>query len=111
MTHQPEITCHPGRQFGRPCIVGTRIPAETIAEMHWAGDGVAEIVDAYNIDPLDVLWCCAWWVLDGGLRPRRGRRRMQWHLWADHALRVLGGWTEGVDLCDPDEYADPLEGR
>lgn len=105
-TAGPVITCDPRIQFGRPCIAGTRITAETIAEMAWAGDTVDGLANAYEIRRLDVLWCCAWWVIEGGLRPKRGERRARWSLWADDAIRVLGGWEPGP-LCDPDDH--PVE--
>lgn len=104
--HLPVITCDPRRQFGRPCIAGTRITASTIAEMAWAGDTVDELVDSYEVDRLAILWCCAWWVREGNL-PRKGRRQRRWHRWAEHAVYVLGGHSAAShsgELCDPDNF-------
>lgn len=104
--HQPTISCDPLRQFGRPCITGTRITAETIAGSVWAGDSVDSVADNYGVDRLDVLWCCAWWIAEGGLHGTRGQRRQRWMLWYEHAMRVLGGWDKRRRrLCDPDDYA------
>lgn len=101
----PVISCDPRIQFGAPCVAGTRITAETIAEMVWAGDSVDSLADAYELDHNTVQWCCAWWVHEGYLRPRRGARRVRWHLWAEHALLVLGGHRPGP-LCDPDDHEE-----
>lgn len=101
---KPAITCDPRVQFGRACVAGTRITAETIAEMVWAGDTVDGLADSYEIGRDAVLWCCAWYVQEGFLRPRRGPRRVRWHQWSEHALLVLGGHRPGP-LCDPDDFA------
>lgn len=98
------LTIDPGRQFGRVCVNGTRIPATIIAENVRAGDDMGSLVSDYGISRTDVLLCCWWWVDEGHLGQRRGNRKVKWHLWADRAHSALGGW-EGhvVDLCSPDD--------
>lgn len=104
----PIISCDPRVQWGRACVAGTRIPAETLAEMHWAGDSVAFLVEFWGeIGRLDVLWSCVWWV-NCGDRWRTvpyTERRTRWTMWSDHAQAVLASeHTSG--LCDPDEFGD-----
>ncbi len=101
---EPIITCDPRRQFGRPCVEGTRIPADAVAGCVFGGDSVDEVADDYGIARIQVLWCCAWWVQEGHLKPYRGERRKLWAAWTEHAFRVLGGWDKGSVLCDPDDF-------
>jgi uncharacterized protein (DUF433 family) len=43
------IVCDPDHQFGQPVIPGTNILAETISDLHQAGDSVTFISKTYNI--------------------------------------------------------------
>ncbi|MCJ7655750.1 MAG: DUF433 domain-containing protein [Dehalococcoidia bacterium] len=44
------ILLHAKIQFGRPCIMGTRIPTNDIAGMVKAGDGLEFLANSYQID-------------------------------------------------------------
>ncbi|NEQ97706.1 MAG: DUF433 domain-containing protein [Cyanothece sp. SIO2G6] len=45
------IVIDPNISFGRPTIVGTRIPTRVVADRHDAGDSVEELADDYGCDP------------------------------------------------------------
>jgi uncharacterized protein (DUF433 family) len=51
------ITINPCVQGGQPCIEGTRIPAESIASTHAAGDSIEYITKAWDITVEDVQAC------------------------------------------------------
>lgn len=105
---RPLITADPRRQFGRPCVAGTRIPAETIGWSVWAEEGdVACVMRDYDLRRDEVLWCCAWLVDQGEMvRGKDRARRLLWTLWAEWAHIILGGWVKDQKLSDPDDF-DP----
>jgi uncharacterized protein (DUF433 family) len=43
------VILDPSLQFGEPCIVGTRVPTETVWAFHQAGDSVATLAKAYSL--------------------------------------------------------------
>lgn len=109
--HHPTIVSDPRRQFGQPCVAGTRVPAAILAEHVWADEGLDEVAAAFNVDRLDVAWCCAWWMLES-FGPEPGKRwkknetatrLARWQSWAQHVIGVLGGHHEGV-IGEPDDY-------
>jgi uncharacterized protein (DUF433 family) len=111
--YTPTITCDPSRLFGEPCITGTRISAENIAETVWVGDTVDDVAGDYDIKREDVLWCCAWWTLKGPVAKYIGHKRERkrdprwdvWRRWAMEAQRSFGGHTSWP-VCDPDGFTD-----
>lgn len=104
----PVIVHDPRRQFGRPTIAGTRVPAEVIGWGVWAEEGdVDGVADDYGLHRDEVLWACAWLVDEGAMvRGKDRARRTLWTQWAEWAHIVLGGWVKKVKLCDPDDF-DP----
>jgi uncharacterized protein (DUF433 family)/transposase-like protein len=44
------ITIDPRRQFGRPCIAGTRIPSEEVAERYKAGESIDELAEDFSCE-------------------------------------------------------------
>lgn len=106
---EPVATIDPRRQFGRPCVNGSRTPLDCLAECVYAGDSVDEVADGYGVFRGDVLLACWWFVYDGHLTASRSKKKRLWVLWADHALGILGGHVKDVDLCDPDDYEPEQE--
>ena len=52
------ITIHPDICNGRPVIVGTRIPVQTIMEFLGAGDSVEDVLQAYpSLKKEDIFAC------------------------------------------------------
>lgn len=51
----PRITVDPGVQFGKPVIVGTRVPVEVIMGNIAAGMAVEEVMEEYRLTREDVL--------------------------------------------------------
>jgi uncharacterized protein (DUF433 family) len=45
------IEIDPRRAFGRPVVVGTRVPADELVERFAAGDGVQDIARDFRLDP------------------------------------------------------------
>lgn len=99
---RPVLTIDPRRQFGRVCVGGSRIPAETLGEMVAAGDSVDELAEAYEVTRDEVLLACLWYQWDcETMRAKRQQRTAKaWREWALVASRVLGGWEPGP-LTDP----------
>jgi uncharacterized protein (DUF433 family) len=48
---RPNILLHPRIQFGRPCIINTRIPTGDVAGMIRAGDTLEFLANSYQIPP------------------------------------------------------------
>lgn len=48
------IVCDPHHQFGQPIIEGTNVLAETIFEMHQAGDSVKFLANTYRLKPYQI---------------------------------------------------------
>jgi uncharacterized protein (DUF433 family) len=46
----PRVEIDPRRAFGRPVVVGTRVPADELAERFAAGDGVEDIARDFRLD-------------------------------------------------------------
>jgi uncharacterized protein (DUF433 family) len=46
---QPQIQLNPLIQFGAPCILGTRVPTETIWSMFIAGDTAESLAASYHL--------------------------------------------------------------
>lgn len=93
------IVSHPSYQFGTPCVGFSRIPAETIAGMVWAGEDIAALADDYAITRHDVLLAC-WWVgRHGGGRSKFVKAMREWV--ADEKNEMaLAGWHRSF----PDKY-------
>lgn len=106
VVEEPLLTIDLRRQFGRPCIAGTRIPADSIAWSVWA-DGLDVTMDGYGVTRVQALVAC-WWLVQALQEPRLRLRRDEralvahWGEWAVEALTVLGGHREGP-CPDPPE--------
>jgi uncharacterized protein (DUF433 family) len=102
--HHPIIDCDPRRQFGQPCVAGTRTTVDAVAQSVWQHSAVDEVAAWYEIDPLDVWWSCAWWSMHRHDLRRHTPRGHRWRRWAEHhAVGVLAGWVKG-DITHPDEW-------
>jgi len=53
------ITVNPQIHFGKPCVVGTRIPVQNVLELVREGIGFAEIIHDYypDLQPEDIRAC------------------------------------------------------
>ena len=56
MAHRIDI--HPNICNGRPVIVGTRIPVQTIMEFLGAGDSIDEVLEAYPALEREDVYAC-----------------------------------------------------
>jgi uncharacterized protein (DUF433 family) len=103
---RPVLTIDLRRQFGRVCVAGTRITAETIGGMVAAGDTVDQLVDAYSITRDDVLLCAWWYGIDCLGSRRKWERKVAaaaaWEDWLIEAEFVMGRHKAGP-LGDPPE--------
>lgn len=101
-TDEPVLTVDPRRQFGRVCIIGTRIPAESVAWAVWA-DGVEDAMEDYGVTHQQALLAC-WWLVENCRGVRRKTEReivARWGEWADEALFHLGGHRRGQPCPEP----------
>ena len=64
------VSCDPKRQFGEPCVTGTRITVRTLYGMHLGGDSVASIAKTYDLCEADVV-CAIVWCQEYGERVDR----------------------------------------
>ena len=92
----PGVTSRPGVMGGTPCIAGTRIPAQTIADL-CSGPSAAAVAQAQHYYPLtrgQVLVAC-WWAATNtvGVHP--------WDVWAEAAY---AGLARGDYAAVPDPY-------
>jgi uncharacterized protein (DUF433 family) len=97
----PRITVHPAYQFGRPCLEGTRIPADILAEFVLAGDSVDSTADAYDVSRAAVLAAC-WHEATYGEK----RVQQHWREWLEAWFRSLAGYDHAPPLS---EVPDPPE--
>jgi uncharacterized protein (DUF433 family) len=53
------ITVNPNIHFGKPCVVGTRIPVQSVLELVREGLSFAEIIQDYypNLETEDIQAC------------------------------------------------------
>ncbi len=54
------VLIDPGLQFGEPCILGTRIPTETIWALHQAGDSIGLISRMYDLPVSQINSAVKW---------------------------------------------------
>jgi uncharacterized protein (DUF433 family) len=56
---RPRISIDPKVHFGKPCVVGTRIPVQSVLELVREGIGFSQIVHDYfpDLDEQDVRAC------------------------------------------------------
>lgn len=54
------VLLHPQIQFGRPCIIGTRIPTSDITGMITAGDSIEFLAQSYDIKREQIEKAIAW---------------------------------------------------
>ena len=104
----PCLTIDPSRGFGRVCVAGRGLHAESVATAVWAeGGDVDGVAEDYGVSRDEALLCCWWWVTEGALDRGKDRaRRTRWKRWADEqVIQILGGWRKGETLCNPDDYA------
>jgi uncharacterized protein (DUF433 family) len=86
-----KISIQPGMLSGTPCLDGTRIPAQTIAEIV-AWHGVEEAVPQFEITPADCAVCC-WFVAEYHHRTKAGKHFKDW---AEANFKAMwsGKWNE-----------------
>jgi uncharacterized protein (DUF433 family) len=60
-----QIAVHPGIQFGKPCVAGTRIPVQSVLELVREGLSFAEITRDYypDLSP-DQIRACIQYAID-----------------------------------------------
>jgi uncharacterized protein (DUF433 family) len=101
------LTVDPSRGFGRVCVAGRGLHAESVATAVWAeGGDVDGVAEDYGVSRDEALLCCWWWVTEGALDRGKDRaRRTRWKRWTDEqVIQILGGWRKGETLCNPDDY-------
>ncbi len=57
---KPGILMHPRIQFGRPCILGTRIPTSELLGMVDAGDNVVFLARSYGVEIIQIETAITW---------------------------------------------------
>lgn len=97
---RPFITHDPAMRSGQACLNHTRLPVESIAGYIWAGEGVDDVIKAYEITRADVLVAC-WWI--GAHGPRAWRKR--WGAWANSVHGEL--WHCRYDVPEPPSSEEP----
>lgn len=101
----PFITAHPGYQFGRSCLEGTRIPAEVLAGFVLAGDSVDSTAASYDVTREGVLAAC-WHEAEYGTK----KIRDHWSEWLGSWFRSLAGHDHAPPLSEvPDPPALPAK--
>lgn len=101
----PHVQVDPAVQFGRPCIAGTRICVDVVAEQVYAGDPVDAVADDFDVSRADVLVAC-WYVARHGTGDGLGLRTKLRRAWQDW----LAGnrWTlAGFYGFGPEDADDP----
>ena len=62
---QERIEVTPGIHFGKPCIAGTRIPAQSVLELLGEGFSFAEIIHDYYPDlQVEDIRACIQYAID-----------------------------------------------
>jgi uncharacterized protein (DUF433 family) len=86
-----KISIQPGMLSGTPCLDGTRVPAETIAEVV-AYHGVEEAVPQFEITVADCAVCC-WYVSAYRDRTKVGKH---FKTWSETNFKAMwsGDWDE-----------------
>lgn len=56
------ITTEPAVSFGRPCIVGTGVPAEEVYSRFVVGDSVGELAGDYGIPKWRIEAAIRYWI-------------------------------------------------
>ena len=108
LTDRPHVWVDPGRQFGGPCVAGTRVTVETVAVDVWSG-GVSRSMEAVDLTREQVLVACwfhACW------RPRGVKEgaalrasAVAWAGWVAEHERAI--WESAWDqIPDPPSKAD-----
>ena len=97
---RPIITIDPGVRFGAPTIRG--IPTGSLAELVYAGDGVAPTAQDFGLTVDEVLLAC-WWEAESAKTSRFKRDRVlvaRWGAWADtYAFPYLALSRLGTVTC------------
>lgn len=95
MKEHAEVWVMPGRQFGRACVSGHRIPTETVAEYAWHGEDIDSIQRSYDVTRAEIL-CACWFEQEYG---HSRTRRKAWRAWSDeHFAAMWRGEYGGVPL-------------
>lgn len=84
----------PSRQSGDPCVMGTSVPVDALAEFVWAGDLVDNLAELYSVTRRQVIGAC-WYMARHGSRTWRER----WREWLTAAEPRL--WAGSGDVADP----------
>jgi uncharacterized protein (DUF433 family) len=92
------VSIDPQMRSGQPCINGTRISVDAVAEYVAAGDDPAHIATTYSIPREAVLVAC-WYQATY----EKGRWRKRWGGWAEESHQAMweGRWG---DVEDPPEW-------
>jgi uncharacterized protein (DUF433 family) len=85
---QRRIEMDPCMRFGAPCVPGTRLDAELVANWIW-NEGWEATQDAYDHLTRDGALVACWWVVRYGKK----RWRKRWGAWYD-SVPYVGGWWE-----------------
>jgi uncharacterized protein (DUF433 family) len=100
MTDRPAIWVDPGVSFGSPCVMGTGVATEWIADRVWYDDVATTLSEWDHLTTAGVK-CACWYQATYGTR--KWRRR--WAAWAEeHAMRIWRG--EWDDVPDPPSRDD-----
>lgn len=73
----------PTRQFGRPCVNGTRVPVATIVTELRVGRSWSQIADDYGCDRDDVIGAAVVAALNPWMLPQTRWLRVAWEDWSD----------------------------
>lgn len=56
----PGVTADSGVQCGHPCVTGTRVTTDTLADLHRQGATIAELADDYELTARQVRQALAY---------------------------------------------------
>lgn len=98
------VDVDPARQFGQPCVGGTRIPTRAVADFVYAGIPVEEACEMWGLDRRAVL-TALWYEARHGTR----RTKKAWGEWGKEAGLML--WHSEGELPEAPPSRSTDSGR
>lgn len=106
MSGRAPVWVSPMRQFGRPCVSGTRVPVECVVSELRSGASWDEVSDWYALDRDDTIGAAVVAALNPhGMLPRTRWLVAAWDEWAEENQDAWhhGRWSEIPEPPTDDE--------